>query len=65
MTNENAEVLLENQEKIKGLYAIGNTAANIFGPVYPGAGATIGQGLVFGYIAGKHAASQKKINKLS
>lgn len=65
MTNENAEVLLENQEKIKGLYAIGNTAANVFGPVYPGAGATIGQGLVFGYIAAKHAASQKKINKLS
>jgi len=65
MTNENAEVLLENQEKIKGVYAIGNTAANVFGPVYPGAGATIGQGLVFGYIAAKHAASQKKINKLS
>ncbi|MGQ8869671.1 3-ketosteroid-delta-1-dehydrogenase [Myroides sp. TSA_177.3] len=65
LTNEHAEVLVENHEKIEGLYAIGNTAANVFGPVYPGAGATIGQGLVFGYIAAKHAANQKKINEVS
>lgn len=40
---------------IDGLYAIGNTAGNVFGRSYPGAGATIGQGLVFGYIVGQHA----------
>ncbi len=42
---------------IEGLYAIGNTAANVFGRSYPGAGATIGQGLVFGHIVAQHAAS--------
>ena len=43
---------------IDGLYAIGNTAANAFGHTYPGAGATIGQGLVYGYIAAHHAAEK-------
>jgi succinate dehydrogenase/fumarate reductase flavoprotein subunit len=50
--------LRENGSVIEGLYAIGNTAANTFGASYPGAGATIGQGLVFGYIAAQHAARQ-------
>ena len=36
--------------------AIGNTAANAFGATYPGAGATIAQGLVYGYIAAVDAA---------
>ncbi|MGA3487704.1 3-ketosteroid-delta-1-dehydrogenase [Micromonosporaceae bacterium DT55] len=43
---------------IPGLYAIGNAAANAFGNTYPGAGATIGQGLVYGYIVGRHAAGK-------
>ncbi|WP_413511688.1 3-ketosteroid-delta-1-dehydrogenase [Myroides odoratus] len=60
LTDENGLVLQENNQPISGLYAIGNTAANIFGQVYPGAGATIGQGLVFGYIAARHAALQDK-----
>jgi 3-oxosteroid 1-dehydrogenase len=42
---------------IEGLYAIGNTAGNVFGRRYPGAGATIGQGLVFGHIVATHAAT--------
>lgn len=41
---------------IDGLYAIGNTAANAFGTAYPGAGATIAQGLVYGYVAARDAA---------
>ena len=41
---------------IDGLYASGNAAANAFGRVYPGPGATIGQGLAFGYAAARHAA---------
>jgi 3-oxosteroid 1-dehydrogenase len=41
---------------ITGLYAVGNVAANAFGTSYPGAGATIGQGLVFGNIVARHAA---------
>jgi len=43
---------------IDGLYAIGNCAGNAFGSYYPGPGATIGQGLVFGYIAAVHAAGK-------
>ena len=51
-----ARVLRENGSAIEGLYAIGNTAGNAFGATYPGAGATIAQGLVYGYIAAQHAA---------
>ncbi|WP_067127364.1 3-ketosteroid-delta-1-dehydrogenase [Microtetraspora malaysiensis] len=51
-------VLTEAGEPIEGLYAQGNTAANVFGAVYPGAGATIGQGLVFGYIIASDAAER-------
>ncbi|GAB3139060.1 3-ketosteroid-delta-1-dehydrogenase [Micromonospora sonneratiae] len=43
---------------VPGLYAIGNAAANAFGRTYPGAGATIGQGLVYGYVVGRHAAGK-------
>jgi 3-oxosteroid 1-dehydrogenase len=52
-----ARVLREDRSVVEGLYAIGNNAANAFGHTYPGAGATIGQGLVFGYVAA-HAAAQ-------
>ncbi|AYJ48317.1 3-ketosteroid-delta-1-dehydrogenase [Rhodococcus sp. P1Y] len=55
--DERARVLREDRSVVNGLYAIGNTAANAFGHSYPGAGATIGQGLVFGYLAA-HAAAE-------
>ncbi len=55
--DERARVLREDGGVIAGLYAIGNTAANAFGATYPGAGATIAQGLVYGYIAAHDAAS--------
>jgi succinate dehydrogenase/fumarate reductase flavoprotein subunit len=42
---------------IAGLYAAGNAAANPFGYGYPGGGGTIGPALVFGWLAGEHAAS--------
>lgn len=54
--DERARVLREDGTVIDGLYAIGNTAANAFGNTYPGAGATIAQGLVYGYIAAQDAA---------
>ncbi|WP_255799544.1 3-ketosteroid-delta-1-dehydrogenase [Mycobacteroides abscessus] len=53
-----ARVLREDGTAIDGLYAIGNTAANAFGATYPGAGATIAQGLVYGYIAAQDAAGR-------
>lgn len=56
--DDHARVLREDGSVIDGLYAIGNTAANAFGTTYPGAGATIAQGLVYGYIAALDAASK-------
>jgi 3-oxosteroid 1-dehydrogenase len=43
---------------IPGLYAAGNASANVFGPTYPGGGATIGPALTFGFLSGRHAAGQ-------
>lgn len=54
--DDRARVLREDGSAIEGLYAIGNTAANAFGATYPGAGATIAQGLVYGYVAARDAA---------
>lgn len=56
IADEHGRVLREDKTAIDGLYAIGNTAANVFGKVYPGAGGTICQGLVYGYIVAQHAA---------
>ncbi|TDZ82179.1 3-oxosteroid 1-dehydrogenase [Mycobacteroides salmoniphilum] len=56
--DERARVLREDDSVMEGLYAIGNTAANAFGATYPGAGATIAQGLVYGYIAAQDAAAR-------
>jgi len=56
--DDRARVLREDGSAIEGLYALGNTAANAFGASYPGAGATIAQGLIFGYIAAKAAAGE-------
>jgi len=38
---------------IPGLYAAGNVAASWFGAGYPGAGATLGAGMVSGYLSAK------------
>jgi len=54
--DEHARVLREDGSVVAGLYAIGNVAANAFGVSYPGAGATIAQGLVYGYVAAQNAA---------
>lgn len=59
MTDVNGRVLREDGTPIDGLYAIGNTAANTFGKTYPGAGATIAQGLVYGYVTAQHAAGRR------
>ena len=56
--DENGRVLREDGTVIDGLYAVGNAAANAFGIFYPGPGATIGQGLVFAYLAALHAVAR-------
>lgn len=48
--------LRSDGSEIPGLYATGNAAGNAFGRVYPGPGATIGQGLTFGYAAARDLA---------
>jgi 3-oxosteroid 1-dehydrogenase len=56
-TNEHAQVLAGSGEPIAGLYATGNTTASIMGHSYPGAGATLGPAMTFGFIAARHACS--------
>jgi 3-oxosteroid 1-dehydrogenase len=58
ITNEHAQVLDENNQVIDGLYATGNTTATVMGPTYPGAGASIANTMVFGYVAARHAAGR-------
>lgn len=56
LTNEHAQVLDEHDRVIEGLYATGNTTASVMGRTYPGAGASIANSMVFGYVAARHAA---------
>lgn len=53
-TNGDAQVLDWNDNPIPGLYAAGNAMAAVLGEGYGGAGGTLGPGLTFGYIAGRH-----------
>jgi 3-oxosteroid 1-dehydrogenase len=53
-TNGDAQVLDWTGNPIPGLYAAGNAMAAVLGEVYGGAGGTLGPGLTFGYIAGRH-----------
>jgi 3-oxosteroid 1-dehydrogenase len=53
-----ARVLDLDGEPIAGLYATGNVMASPFGMTYGGPGGTIGPGMVFGFLAGRHAAAR-------
>jgi succinate dehydrogenase/fumarate reductase flavoprotein subunit len=54
-TNEHAQVLNAQGQTISGLYAVGNDMNSIMGGVYPAPGITIGPGLVFAFLAVRHA----------
>lgn len=56
-TNGDAQVLDWNDDPIPGLYAAGNAMAAVLGEGYGGAGGTLGPGMTFGYIAGRHLGS--------
>jgi 3-oxosteroid 1-dehydrogenase len=58
VTDEHARVLHEDGSVIAGLYATGNTSASVMGNDYPGAGATIGPSITFGWVAALHATGQ-------
>jgi len=58
LTDEHARVLRESGQPIDGLYAIGNTSASVTGRSYPGAGATLGPAMTFGFVAANHVAGE-------
>ncbi|MET0546436.1 MAG: FAD-dependent oxidoreductase [Caulobacterales bacterium] len=58
-TDSSARVLNLDGQPVAGLYAVGNDQASVFSGSYPGAGATLGPGMTFGYIAGRHLAAQQ------
>ncbi len=53
-----ARVLDLDGDPIPGLYAAGNVMGSPFGMTYGGPGGTLGPGMVFGYLAGRHAAAR-------
>ena len=57
VTDALGRVVRADGAPIQGLYATGVSTASVMGNVYPGAGASIGPSLTFGYVAAKHAAS--------
>jgi succinate dehydrogenase/fumarate reductase flavoprotein subunit len=59
VTDAQTRVLDVDRKPIPGLFAVGNDAASIFGGSYPGAGATLGPAMTFGYICGKNLAKQR------
>lgn len=56
VTNAHAQVLNRDGAAIEGLYAVGNCAASVTGRYYPGAGATLGPAMTFGFLAAEHIA---------
>lgn len=54
--NGDGQVLDVDGRPIAGLYAAGNVMASAMSMTYGGAGGTLGPGLVFGFLAGQHAA---------
>jgi 3-oxosteroid 1-dehydrogenase len=57
VTDAQARVLRPDGQPIAGLYATGTTTASVMGSRSPGAGASIGPGFTFAYIAAKDAAN--------
>jgi len=58
VTDARTQVLDADRRPIPGLFAVGNDAASIFGGSYPGAGATLGPAMTFGYVCAKHLAER-------
>ncbi len=57
VTDARARVMDAGGSPIPGLYACGNDMASIMAGAYPGPGITLGPALVFGWLAGRHAAA--------
>ena len=58
-TNSDAQVCDAAGNPIAGLYAVGNDMQSVMGGEYPGAGAMLGPGMTFGYLAALHAVRSR------
>jgi 3-oxosteroid 1-dehydrogenase len=56
VTDADSRVLRSDGTPIDGLYATGVSTASPMGRIYPGAGASVGPSMCFGWVAAKHAA---------
>jgi 3-oxosteroid 1-dehydrogenase len=56
--NADAQVMDWHGNPIVGLYAAGNVMGSVLAGAYGGAGGTLGPGMTFGYIAGRHLGTQ-------
>jgi 3-oxosteroid 1-dehydrogenase len=61
VADEHGRAIAEDGQVIPGLYVTGNSSAAVAGRCYPGAGASVGPAMVFGYIAARHAAGMNAI----
>jgi succinate dehydrogenase/fumarate reductase flavoprotein subunit len=61
VTDSETRVLDAQNRPIPHLYSVGNDVASIFGGAYPGAGATLGPAMTFGYICGKLLAEAEPV----
>jgi len=64
VTDQYARVRRDDGSVIEGLYAIGNSAASPYGRCYPGAGATIGASMAFGFVAAQHASRSNVLEQI-
>ena len=60
-TNSDARVCDAAGNPIAGLYAVGNDMQSVMGGEYPGAGAELGPGMTFGYLAALHAVGTRAV----
>ena len=54
-------MLTEEGKVIPGLYAIGNCAASVMGPTYPGAGGTMGPAMTFAYLVARNLFGAERV----
>jgi succinate dehydrogenase/fumarate reductase flavoprotein subunit len=59
-TTANAQVRDAAGRPITGLYAVGNDMQSVMGGEYPGAGAQLGPGMTFAYLAALHALGAER-----
>ena len=58
LTDEHGRVLRKDGSPVEGVYAAGNDMHSPMGGEYPGAGAQLGPGMTFAYLAALHAVGQ-------